>query len=40
MTMSDSLSDLSLEELWQLFPIQLVAPNQNGKLGMQKKNGV
>ncbi|MEE6673857.1 GrpB family protein [Pediococcus acidilactici] len=24
--MSDSLSDLSLEELWQLFPIQLVAP--------------
>lgn len=24
--MSDSLSDLSLEELWQLFPIQLGAP--------------
>lgn len=24
--MSDSLSGLSLEELWQLFPIQLVAP--------------
>ncbi|MDD9324635.1 GrpB family protein, partial [Pediococcus acidilactici] len=24
--MSNSLSDLSLEELWQLFPIQLVAP--------------
>ncbi|MBM7094002.1 GrpB family protein, partial [Streptomyces sp. S12] len=26
MAMSNSLSDLSLEELWQLFPIQLVAP--------------